>query len=110
MKPIRSEPATRSTSNYHRGLSVLILLTLTTLINACSTTMTMGKVPLTERLDQLTIDVSTMSEVRAILGEPQGRGAVKSPSFGLKEAWLYESSEMKGMGMTMEIRGFEINM
>jgi hypothetical protein len=64
----------------------------------------MGKAPLTERLDQLTIDVSTMSEVKAILGEPQGRGAVKSPSFGLKEAWLYESTEMKGMDMTSELR------
>lgn len=58
--------------------------------------MTMGKPPPVERLSQLTVGVSTGKDVVALFGEPQGRGATRSQTYGLQDAWLYESSETEG--------------
>lgn len=75
-------------------ISIFCLISLST--SGCTPTLHFGKPPQTERLDQLAIDVSTKQDVITILGEPQGKGAVSSPSFGFKEAWLYESTEVEG--------------
>lgn len=58
--------------------------------------MKMGTPPAVDRLPELRAGVSTAKDVVAVLGEPQGRGAARSPSFGLKETWLYESMEIEG--------------
>lgn len=77
---------------FNCGIICLAILS----VSGCTPTLQFGKPPLTDRLDQLTIDVSTTQDVITILGEPQGKGAVRSPSFGLKEAWLYESTKVEG--------------
>lgn len=59
-------------------------------------TVRMGKPPAVHRLGELEAGVSTTKDVIAVLGEPQGRGATRSPSYGLKDAWLYESTEAEG--------------
>ena len=75
----------------------LIFLSLLALvIISCTPSIQFGKPPLTDRLDMLTIDVSTKQDIKSILGEPQGYGAVQSTSFGIKEAWLYESTDVEG--------------
>lgn len=67
------------------------------MLGGCAaTTMKMGKPPAVERLSELTVGVSTAKDVIAVLGEPQGRGATRSPTYGLKDAWLYESAEVTG--------------
>jgi hypothetical protein len=66
-------------------------------------TIKMGKPPLVERLTELRAGESTAKDVVAVLGEPQGRGATRSTSFGLKDAWLYESSEIESMKVKMRM-------
>jgi len=67
------------------------------LLGGCAApTMQMGKPPAVDRLGQLKPGVSTSKDVIAVLGEPQGRGATRSGSYGLKDAWLYESTEVEG--------------
>ena len=74
-----------------------VLLFLWVLVSyGCTPSIQFGKPPMTDRLDTLKIDVSTKQEIKAALGEPQGYGAVRSPSFGVKEAWLYESTDVEG--------------
>lgn len=90
----RHLPVRASCLNWLYMAVILSLLILAA--NGCAPTIQFGKPPLTDRLDLLTIDVSTTQDVKAILGEPQGRGAVRSPSFGFKEVWLYESTEVEG--------------
>ncbi len=75
---------------------VFVLSLLILVINGCTPAIQFGKPPLTDRLDTLKIDVSTKQDIKAALGEPQGYGAVRSPSFGIKEAWLYESTDVEG--------------
>jgi hypothetical protein len=55
----------------------------------------MGKPPRFDRLGELKVNVSTGQDVIAVLGEPQGRGATRSSTYGLKDAWLYESMDME---------------
>ena len=66
------------------------------LMGACATSLRVGKEPATDRLSELTWNVSTGKDVVAILGEPEGRGATRSPSFGLKEGWFYYYSVTDG--------------
>lgn len=67
------------------------------MLGGCATSvMKMGKPPAVERLAELTVGVSTSKDVVAVLGEPQGRGEARSQNLGLKESWLYESSEVEG--------------
>lgn len=84
---IRMRPSFASPS----GLAALLLAVVTLSFAGCAPSIELGRPPPTDRLDQLKLGVSTASEVKSILGEPQGRGAVRSPSFGVKNAWLYES-------------------
>jgi hypothetical protein len=65
--------------------------------------MKLGKPPLTDRLAELKANESRAKEVLAVLGEPQGRGAVRSEGFGLQDAWLYESGEVDGTKTRMRM-------
>jgi hypothetical protein len=82
---------------------VFVLSFLILAINSCTPSIQFGKPPLTDRLDTLKIDVSTKQDIKAILGEPQGYGAVRSTSFGIKEAWLYESTDIEGVKARMRM-------
>jgi len=72
-------------------LSLLILVSY-----GCTPSIHFGKAPLTDRLDKLKIDVSTRQDIKIVLGEPQGYGAARAPGFDVKEAWLYESTDIEG--------------
>jgi len=61
----------------------------------CAVSFKMGTAPKFDRLSELTPNVSTAKDIIAVLGEPQGRGATRSPTFGLKDAWLYESMDLE---------------
>ena len=63
----------------------------------------MGTPPAVDRLGELKVGLSTSKDVVAVLGEPQGRGATRSPSFGLKNSWLYESAEVEGTTVRMRM-------
>lgn len=67
------------------------------LVLGCATSIRMGKAPATDRLQELTWNVSTEKDVVAVLGEPQGRGATRNPTYGLKDVWLYMNLESDGM-------------
>lgn len=82
---------------------VAALLVLLLAAGGCAMKMEMGRAPLTDRLSELSVDVSTDRDIRRVLGEPQGIGAVRSPAFGLKEAWLYELTEMEGSTARMRM-------
>ena len=73
-----------------------ILLLIVVLICGCSSKLMLGKPPLTDRLNQFTVNVTTLDDIKTALGEPQGHGATRLPSIGLKEALLYESSQIDG--------------
>jgi len=78
------------------SLRVVLIALLSLVVSGCTPTIQFGKPPLTDRLDMLKINVSTRQDIKAALGEPQGHGAVRSPGFGVKEAWLYECTISKG--------------
>lgn len=81
------------------GSAVAVLATC-----GCATgPMKMGNPPAVDRLSQLSAGVSTAKDVVAVLGEPKGRGATRSPTFGLKESWLYESMEVDGTKARMRM-------
>ena len=85
------------------GVVAVSVLAGATLVG-CSTSATkMGRPPAVERLGELTVGLSTSKDVVAVLGEPQGRGATRSPSFGLKDSWLYESAEVEGTTARMRM-------
>lgn len=96
LMPTRTQhqPARGVILNWPYWFVVLSLLVL--IINGCTPSIQFGKPPLTDSLGTLKIDVSTKQDIKAVLGEPQGYGAVRSPSFGIKEAWLYESADVEG--------------
>lgn len=56
-----------------------------------------------ERLAQLEPGASTLAEVLAALGEPQGRGAGRLPSLPVHDLLQYESDMMDGTKMRMKM-------
>lgn len=57
----------------------------------------LGSPPPIEQLAMLDVEVSTMADVRAALGAPQGRGAARMPDYpGFRETWAYEFMTMEG--------------
>lgn len=89
----------------YRAIGVVAVCVLAgAMLVGCSTSATkMGRPPAVERLGELTVGLSTSKDVVAVLGEPQGRGATRSPSFGLKDSWLYESAEVEGTTARMRM-------
>jgi hypothetical protein len=70
----------------------------------CSTgPIELGRRPPVERLSQLTPGASTLVEVLAALGEPQGRGAGRLPTAPAMDLLLYESDSMEGTKMRMKM-------
>lgn len=65
-------------------------------LTGCAGTVEMGRLPEIGRLDNLVVNVSLDSDVRAALGAPQGRGAVRAPSFGSKDVWTYGITRVEG--------------
>ena len=102
---LNSDSAQAALSKWHRAVGVVAICVLAGLTSVgCSTpVMRMGKPPAVDRLSELTVGVSTAKDVVAVLGEPQGRGAARSPTFGLKESWLYESAEVEGTKARMRM-------
>ena len=98
-----SGQVTRSKLVLSFALPSLLIATMIVVLGGCATSMQMGKVPMVDRLGQLTIDVSTAEQIEATLGPPQGRGEISSPSFGLKEAWLYEVTNIDGKQARMRM-------
>jgi len=56
-----------------------------------------------ERLAQLDPGVSTMTEVVAVLGQPQGRGKARMPNLPAADVLLYESDALHGTKMRMKM-------
>ena len=76
------------------GLAAALLVALVT--GGCAApSFRMGTPPKFERLGELKAGVSTRKDVVAVLGQPQGRGATRSQTYDLKEAWLYESMDLE---------------
>jgi hypothetical protein len=51
----------------------------------------MGTPPAVDRLDRLSVGVSTKDQVRQIIGRPSGKGASRSPDFpGYRDLWSYQ--------------------
>jgi hypothetical protein len=83
---------------------VAVLSVAGLVIGGCSTgPMKMGNPPAVDRLPELSAGVSTAKDVIAVLGEPKGKGAARSPTFGLKETWLFESMEVDGTKARMRM-------
>ena len=57
----------------------------------------------TDRLSKLTPGTSTLAEVLATLGEPQGRGKGLLPTVPPIDLLLYEADEMDGAKMRMKM-------
>lgn len=95
--------ATRAAGQLPSRLRTLLLAGTIVALTGCATSMQIGKEPTIDRLDQLTINVSSAEQIEAVLGEPQGRGEVSSPGFGLKEAWLYEVTRTDGKQARMRM-------
>ncbi len=71
----------------------ILTLILAGLFNGCGATY--GTPPPIDRLDHLQIGATTHDEVRAVMGEPQGDGAMLLfPSLGTLDAWFYEYMEI----------------
>jgi hypothetical protein len=85
-----------------RALGSAVLAAM--LLVACATEpMELGRRPPVERLSQLTPGASTLVEVLAALGEPQGRGAGRLPTAPVMDLLLYESDTMDGTKMRMKM-------
>jgi hypothetical protein len=93
-QPMR--PTSRRSDAHGRLVRAAVGFLAALLIGGCATSMTIGKAPATDRLGELKWNVSTDKDVVAVLGEPQGHGATRSPTYGLKETWLYYSAVSEG--------------
>ena len=84
--------------------SFLIVGLLGGLTTGCAQTSKMGVQPPVERLGVLELGRSGKTEVRDLLGPPQGEGMSRLPDYpGLRTVWAYDYVEMLGqnVGMTM---------
>lgn len=79
------------------------LLVLSLLGGCASGPMELGRPLPVDRLSQLKPGVSTMTEVLAALGQPQGRGGARMPALPAAEVLLYESDTMDGTKMRMKM-------
>ena len=67
------------------------------LLTGCVSTIEYGRWPDTSKLDNLTLYESSMDEVRALLGEPHGKGQGRTPDYPeLATIWSYEYAVSTG--------------
>lgn len=76
---------------------------LALLVGCATGPIELGRPLPTERLSQLKPGTSTMAEVLATLGEPQGRGKGLLPTVPPVDLLLYESDVMDGAKMRMKM-------
>lgn len=84
--------------------SLLFVCLLTGLATGCGQTAKLGVQPPVERLGALELGRSGKSDVRNLLGQPQGEGMSRLPDYpGLRTVWAYDYVELQGqrVGMTM---------
>ncbi len=79
------------------------LLALTLLVGCATGPTELGRPLPVDRLSQLKPGVSTLDEVIAALGEPQGRGGGLLPTLPVHDLLLYESDTMEGAKMRMRM-------
>lgn len=79
------------------------LLALGLLVGCATGPVELGRPLPTERLSQLKPGTSTIAEVLATLGEPQGRGKGLLPTAPPIDLLLYESDTMDGAKMRMKM-------
>jgi len=106
VQPSSGSEAGAAAARSKRGLARWLLIGCAgiLLLGGCApSTFKFGKTPRFDRLAELTPGGSTADDVRAVLGEPQGRGAARSQGFDLKETWLYESVEVEGATVHMRM-------
>jgi hypothetical protein len=90
--------------HWRRVAAIVVASAAGLVAGGCATgPMKLGDPPAVERLSELRFGVSTTKDVIAVLGEPKGKGAVRSTTFGLKESWLYESMEVEGTKARMRM-------
>lgn len=66
------------------------------MLGACATSFHGGFMPPVERLDTLTVGVSTAADVKAALGERAGSGMIGFADTPAQDLWVYESHDMQG--------------
>lgn len=65
--------------------------------SGCTTTMSFGAPPRTDRLDALRVGASSAEEVARALGEPRGRGGAQfTPDSPAGQVWFYEYVQSDG--------------
>ena len=79
------------------------LVALTLLVGCATGPVELGRPIPSEQLAKLTPGTSTMAEVLATLGEPQGRGKGLLPSAPPIDLLLYESDLVDGTKMRMKM-------
>lgn len=74
------------------------------LLSGCATTMSVGTPPRTDRLDGLTVGVSTLEDVLLALGQPRGSGAARSSSvLEPRKILSYEFMEAEGQRIGLKL-------
>lgn len=74
------------------------------LLFGCATTMRVGTPPRTDRLKELTVGVSTVSDVLRALGEPRGSGAARnSVVLEPRKVLYYEYTEVEGQRIGLKL-------
>lgn len=86
-----------------RRLLAAACATLVLLAGCATGPMELGRPIPTERLLQLKPGTSTLADVLATLGEPQGRGRGLLPGAPPLDRLLYESDQMDGTKMRMKM-------
>lgn len=89
-------------ANIRRVLAAA-LAALTVLAGCATGPVELGRPIPTNRLSQLKPGTSTLAEVLATLGEPQGRGRGLLPTAPPIDLLLYESDAMDGTKMRMKM-------
>ena len=77
LKFSRSLRISTKIDNLKMSFRTSILLLIVVLICGCSSKLMLGKPPLTDRLNQFTVNVTTLDDIKTALGEPQGHGAAR---------------------------------
>ncbi len=101
---MRIQPRGRSVRRLSRFVQVSLMLA-TVCVLACLSAQS-GVRPRTDQLSSLNVGVSTKTEVRAALGEPNGNGAVRfSPVTRRREVWFYDYAKSGWLGTHFVVLG-----
>jgi hypothetical protein len=101
--PDRSRGSGARRAVRRRAITAFCAAALLLAVGCAAPVIKLGKPPPTERLSQLKVAVSTAADVRAALGEPQGKGAARLPQTGLQDLWLYEYDEVEGVTVRLRM-------